>query len=431
MQNYLVKATIYGLWGLDKEIHIPLDKKFNFLIGRNGTGKTTVINLIAAALTADFERLDKTQFSRIVISLAAVSGRKKPSIEVIKQAKKDLPYENIEYKIRSSASDEPAIFDLDLVSEERAFRGIPPRFIRDRLYRQKFVYIQSQLESMVRVNWLSVHRASPLERIPEEMRHATAIDQKLTDLNNSLVRYFSKLASSYAEKAAEFQKTSFLSLVSIQKEADVNSFVRSIDVEEEKRSLASIFELLGVAQRHYSKQVDQVAEDFENARELFLSNSPMHLPQLFAIATSFRTHSIVQLYEKLQEDRKLIYQPVNRFIEVVNSLLAPRKKVSISRQNELVVMSTNSENRIEIEDLSSGEKQLLIILGQALLQESTPVVFIADEPELSLHVEWQERLTPSIAELNPNAQIIFATHSPDIVGAYTDRIIDMEYVAAR
>ena len=431
MQNYLLKASIYGLWGLDEEIHIPLDRKFNFLIGRNGTGKTTVINLIAAALTADFERLDKTQFSRIVIGLQALNGRKKPSIEVVKQAKRDLPYENIEYKIRLSASEEPTIFDLDLVSEERAYRGIPPRFIRDRSYRQKFVYIQSQLESMVRVNWLSVHRASPYERIPEEMRNATAIDQKLTDLNNSLVRYFSKLATSYAEKAAEFQKTSFLSLVSIQKEDDVNSFVKSIDLAEEKRSLASIFELLGVAPKHYSRQVDQVAEDFKRARELFLSNSPMHLPQLFAIATSFRTHSIVQLYEKLQEERKMIYNPVNKFIEVVNGLLAPGKRVSISSQNELVVMGTGNGKRIEIEALSSREKQLLIILGQALLQESTPVVFIADEPELSLHVEWQEKLTPSIAELNPNAQIVFATHSPDIVGAYTHRIIDMESVASK
>ena len=92
-------------------------------------------------------------------------------------------------------------------------------------------------------------------------------------------------------------------------------------------------------------------------------------------------------------------------------------------------MGSGNDKPIEIEALSSGEKQLLIILGQALLQDLTPVIFIADEPELSLHVEWQEKLTPSIAELNPNAQIVFATHSPDIVGAYSHRIINMEDVA--
>ena len=81
--------------------------------------KTTVINLIAAVLTADFDRLEKTQFSKIVIGLSPINGRKKPSIEVTKQAKKDLPYENIEYKIRLTASEVPSIFDLDFASEER------------------------------------------------------------------------------------------------------------------------------------------------------------------------------------------------------------------------------------------------------------------------------------------------------------------------
>ncbi|WP_236514203.1 AAA family ATPase, partial [Pseudomonas tremae] len=78
------------------------------------------------------------------------------------------------------------------------------------------------------------------------------------------------------------------------------------------------------------------------------------------------------------------------------------------------------------EELSSGEKQLLIILGEALLQQSAPYVYIADEPELSLHVSWQEQLTGAISQLNRNAQIIFATHSPDIVGVHSESIIDME-----
>ncbi|MNQ81639.1 hypothetical protein D3C85_966700 [compost metagenome] len=83
-----------------------------------------------------------------------------------------------------------------------------------------------------------------------------------------------------------------------------------------------------------------------------------------------------------------------------------------------------------LEELSSGEKQLLIILGEALLQQSEACVYIADEPELSLHVYWQEELTKAISQLNRNAQIIFATHSPDIVGGHADKIIDMENLLA-
>lgn len=62
---------------------------------------------------------------------------------------------------------------------------------------------------------------------------------------------------------------------------------------------------------------------------------------------------------------------------------------------------------------------------EALLQRGAPIVYLADEPELSLHIGWQEKLVSSVAKLNPRAQLIFATHSPDIVGRYQDKIIDM------
>jgi predicted ATPase len=53
-------------------------------------------------------------------------------------------------------------------------------------------------------------------------------------------------------------------------------------------------------------------------------------------------------------------------------------------------------------------------------------VFIADEPELSLHVEWQEKLVPIILDLCPEAQILFATHSPDIVNGFQKNVFSME-----
>jgi len=53
-------------------------------------------------------------------------------------------------------------------------------------------------------------------------------------------------------------------------------------------------------------------------------------------------------------------------------------------------------------------------------------MFFADEPELSLHIEWQEKIISSIRDLNPNSQIIVATHSPEIAGRWRENMIDME-----
>ncbi|WP_352694993.1 AAA family ATPase [Mesorhizobium opportunistum] len=87
---------------------------------------------------------------------------------------------------------------------------------------------------------------------------------------------------------------------------------------------------------------------------------------------------------------------------------------------------TEDKDPIPIRKLSSGEKQLLIFLSETLLQEQAPFIFLADEPELSLHVEWQEELVPNLLRINPNAQVLFATHSPDIVNKYQANIVEME-----
>ena len=65
--------------------------------------------------------------------------------------------------------------------------------------------------------------------------------------------------------------------------------------------------------------------------------------------------------------------------------------------------------------LSSGEKQMLVILLTVLVEDGQSYVLFMDEPEVSLHIEWQKRLIDLILDLNPNVQIILATHSPAVI----------------
>jgi putative excinuclease ATPase subunit len=65
--------------------------------------------------------------------------------------------------------------------------------------------------------------------------------------------------------------------------------------------------------------------------------------------------------------------------------------------------------------LSSGEKQMLIILLTTLTQDRQPYVLFMDEPEVSLHFDWQKRLISMVRTLNPNVQIILTTHSPAVI----------------
>ena len=116
------------------------------------------------------------------------------------------------------------------------------------------------------------------------------------------------------------------------------------------------------------------------------------------------------------EDQRLateLTQPKKQFQDLIDELFAPTAKTILRDSNE-ILFSQYGET-IPPYMLSSGEKQILVILLTALVQENRPGVMLMDEPEISLHIEWQQRLITLVRTLNPNVQIILCTHSPAIV----------------
>jgi ABC-type cobalamin/Fe3+-siderophores transport system ATPase subunit len=138
-----------------------------------------------------------------------------------------------------------------------------------------------------------------------------------------------------------------------------------------------------------------------------------------------RIDSLVKEWHKFGGRQRDIYKPREDFLGILTRMMV-RKTFRVNDKNELVSTLSDSSSVLPLTELSSGEKQLLIILGEALLQDKTASVYIADEPELSMHIAWQVELIDDLRNLNPNAQIIFATHSPDIVSSYGDRVFNME-----
>ena len=85
-----------------------------------------------------------------------------------------------------------------------------------------------------------------------------------------------------------------------------------------------------------------------------------------------------------------------------------------------------------LDKLSSGEKQLLIILLTVLLEDGQEYIMMMDEPEISLHISWQYELLNWILELNPNVQLVLTTHSPSIFSdGWGEKAIYMEDITTR
>lgn len=105
----------------------------------------------------------------------------------------------------------------------------------------------------------------------------------------------------------------------------------------------------------------------------------------------------------------------NKFFDILDDLFSHTGKV-ILRDRDEVVFTTNSRNyELTPYQLSSGEKQVLILLITALTQCEEPYILVMDEPEISLHFEWQKSLIRNIMLLNPSVQLLTSTHSPAVI----------------
>ncbi|MEY4903528.1 MAG: hypothetical protein RLZZ292_1343 [Bacteroidota bacterium] len=122
---------------------------------------------------------------------------------------------------------------------------------------------------------------------------------------------------------------------------------------------------------------------------------------------------IIDKNENINEELTKIRYPQKKFIEIINDLFKETGKEINKNKNEIAFLF--GKNELSPYQLSSGEKQMLVILLTILVQDNQPSIIFMDEPEISLHFDWQKKLIQYIRELNPNAQIILATHSPGVV----------------
>lgn len=113
------------------------------------------------------------------------------------------------------------------------------------------------------------------------------------------------------------------------------------------------------------------------------------------------------------------------FQDLVDNLFSSTGKTIIRDSNE--IRFRQYDETIEPYQLSSGEKQMLIILLTVLVQNHENYVLFMDEPEVSLHFEWQKQLISLVRDLNPNVQVILTTHSPAVVmDGWSDCTTDVE-----
>jgi predicted ATP-dependent endonuclease of OLD family len=182
-----------------------------------------------------------------------------------------------------------------------------------------------------------------------------------------------------------------------------------------KLDFVSTFDVKGDSKSSQDSYLDIRLEKLQSDYGYYLSDLVKELTERINSNSSITKAEL----DKINERKNL-------FISLVNECFAETGKTLSNDSTKLVFLKDNAIG-IYPKELSSGEKQLLIILLTVLLERGEEYILMLDEPEISMHISWQYKLIDMILQLNPNVQIVLTTHSPMIFSdGWGDKAIYME-----
>ena len=428
MSSYFIESfNIKKLWGY-RDIDLTFNNSVNILIGVNGSGKTTILNLLHSILTADIPKLLDVNFEQAEIKLKKFKSRSVLTIIV----KVDVTSSLLELAVGKN--------EITLNIADIPGRGLSEPYSRgsygrsttirgfagdvDIMVPEKFYH---ELTDLVSIVWLPISRYLSVTEDEE--------DDVMTDLEvllDDIFHYHSHLQTHLSKRYKEFEHQ-VLSAILYSKEHDQLGLIRSalpskLPTKTEKKQLLRAFEIAGLLDEQMRMRINEHFAAAEVALKRIDESEKFNwdLEDILVVTLIRRTQDMVEYARKLEEDRENIFAPLHRYEKIVNAFFDD-KFVEVNESGNLTIKLPSLSPPLELDPrfLSSGEKQMLILLTEALLRFDEPVVYIADEPELSLHVTWQEKLLESLVALGGPKQVIVATHSPDIVGDFRDKVIDL------
>ncbi|QSX29561.1 ATP-binding protein [Shewanella cyperi] len=202
------------------------------------------------------------------------------------------------------------------------------------------------------------------------------------------------------------------------KNIDPSEIVELLEQINETNSIEDADEVKISSSKYVHRKISK--EELNNNLNVeFISTINLNSNSISEIKSSSGVKTTILDFEIQNEiDRFLNKKSVDNICldleKVLNTFLKESEKTAVFDESNFKFLCKNG-NELSFQDLSSGERQLFYILLRAANSRGKFTIFLMDEPEISLHLSWQEELINSILELNDNCQIIIVTHSPAII----------------
>ncbi|MBE7691251.1 AAA family ATPase [Tenacibaculum piscium] len=450
------RVIIKNLYGyLNKDI--DFNKNINLLVGINGSGKTSVLNIINWLLVPSITNLCANEFEKIELHF---NYKDEDYILISRQNDKEL---TINLENTSKGYIYPQIQADFRIHPKKITKNISIREQHNLDYTQlspepheveTWDFLFSELPNPIvigldrnlfteegnEISFVEDDNGRLRQKITSQTKNKSPLDKVMRLSGMEYMSYKNKILDLNKRLNDKIMLSSFEETLTLDNLSEILESpkiplrqVESLEIkvkeyfEEnviDKRNPSSIrkkqqAEALGKIERYFSNLksiLNQVnKKDKEKTLDiLYITN-----------VNQFRKiKELIKEFEDFENKSKRFFVSLKQYLDTVNLFLRDSaKEIYFDKRTSKLkfrILNKNynsiQENR-EIENLSSGEKQILILFTYIKFNNKLGKLFIIDEPELSLHPKWQENFLQGIKTIMPsNTQLLFATHSPAIVG---------------
>lgn len=426
----------------DNEIKFKIEEKITILVGNNGCGKTTMLNMLKAIFSSNHSVLLDYEFKYIELELEnslikieksemeiGDNEDEKNYIRCLKYYLNDKELEQVyreNNKLNSPAFWQRLIPSLRRISAD-LFRDMKTSKIlkREELFDEYFdeipdniknelIPIPNEINDLLRdVEIIFITTERLKTTISEsDWRGETNLINTVEIYSNELRSNIVNALSNYANLSQKLdEKFPFRVLEAIKKKKGLsttelrNSFEKIQELRN-KHILTGVLE--NSENRYFNSDLDGVDENTASVLTVYYNDTEEKLHALDDIS-----------------DRILL------FLNIINDKLGKYKHIRVSANEGIEFTQENQENNkksmLKLSSLSSGEQQEIVLLYQLIFTESRNKIILIDEPEISLNVNWQREFIQDIKkiiEVN-GFNVLIATHSPQIINNNWNLVVSL------